>query len=331
MLTHVNAYELAGGSTSFEGLRRTKRLKPVPSPYQVLVRVRAASLNFRDVAIASNRYFPDPIESDTVPLSDGAGEVEAVGSAVRKFAPGDRVVATFKQRGMSLGVPLDGVLTEYAVFDEDGLLPIPRHLNFEEAATLPVAAVTAWNALCEGRQLRVGDVVLTLGTGGVSMFALQIAKAGGARVIVASSSDEKLQRVKKLGADEIINVSKEPRWASAVLELTGGAGAQKVIELFGAATLQQSYQAVAEGGEIALIAESTRASTNLEPYALIRKSATLRGIACGDKGHFTKLNAAFSINAIKPIVDSVYPFEKAIEAYEDMCVNRHVGKKVIKI
>jgi NADPH:quinone reductase and related Zn-dependent oxidoreductases len=328
--TRIEAYELAAGSTSLRGLARVWRTMPVPAHDQVLVRIKAASLNFRDVAIASNRYFLEPIARDTVPLSDGCGEVVAVGESVSTISPGDRVVATFKQGRLSLGVPLDGTLAEYAVFNEDGVLPIPVGLTFQEAATLPIAAVTAWNALCEGRGIRSGETVLTLGTGGVSMFALQLAKAAGARVIVTSSDDDKLQRAKELGADEVINFSRNPDWASKVIEVTNNAGVDKIIELFGAATLPQSFRAIGEGGEIALVAESTKSSGTLEPYALIKKSATLRGIACGTKSHFIKVNAAISVNRIHPVINSIYSFDQAIDAYRDMNANQHVGKMVIR-
>jgi NADPH:quinone reductase-like Zn-dependent oxidoreductase len=161
------------------------------------------------------------------------------------------------------------------------------------------------------------------------MFALQIAKASGARVIITSSRDEKLERARRWGADDLINHARQPDWASVVLDLTGGAGAEQVVELFGAATLPQSFQAVAKGGEIALIAESTRATGAFEPYALIRKAATLRGVACGERHHFKQLNAAIVRNGIKPVIDSVYPFDRAREAYRDMLTGRHVGKIVI--
>lgn len=331
MATRMAAYELTAGSTSLEGLRRVQRLKPMPGPHQVLVRLRAASLNYRDLAIACSRYSPVPLARNTVPLSDGAGEVESVGEEVRCFRPGARVVATRRQRGLALGVPLDGTLRQYAVFDEDGLLTIPECLTFEEAATLPVAAVTAWNAVYDGRPLRAGDTVLTLGVGGVSVFALQFAKAGGARVIVTSSSDEKLEQAKSWGADEVINYSGRPDWASVVLDLTGGAGVAKVIELFGAATLPQSLAAVGQGGEIALVAESTRATESFEPYELIRKAATIRGVACGEKHHFEQLNAAIAGSRIRPVIDSVYPFDRALEAYRHMLAGRHVGKIVVSI
>lgn len=329
---NIEAYELVASNAGFKGLRRTERPKPIPGPGQVLVRLRAASLNSRDLAIAGNRYFPVPVMRNTIPLSDGAGEVEAIGDSVRRFAPGDRVVAAFKQAAGSLGVPLDGTLTQYAVFSETGLLPIPENLSFEEAATLPVAAVTAWNAICGGRPIRAGECVLTLGVGGVAIFALQIAKTCGARVIVVSSDDRKLEKSREIGADEVVNRVRHPQWASAVLELTGGAGVEKVVELFGAETLEQSYQAVAAGGEIALVSGSKRRDImGLEPHPLIWKSATLRGVACGNTDHFERVNALISHHKLTPIIDSVYSFQDAELAYQSMHENRHVGKIVIVI
>lgn len=330
MTIRIAAYELAAGSTGLEGLRRTERLKPVPASHEVLVCMRAASLNYRDLAIATNRYFNAPIARDVIPLSDGTGEVEAVGTKVSRFKPGDRVVALFKQHGRSLGLPLDGTLTEYAVFSEDGLLPMPENLTFEEAATLPVAGVTAWNALCEGRSIRPGDTVLTLGTGGVSMFVLQLAKAIGARVIVTSSSDHKLERVKRCGADAVINHARYPDWAAIVLELTSRAGVDQIVELFGPQTLPQSCQAVREGGEIAIVAEPTRV-TDIMRECPVGKSVSLRTITCDDSNHFRKLNAAISENRISPMIDSVYPFDRAIDAYQEALAHRHVGKIVISI
>jgi NADPH:quinone reductase-like Zn-dependent oxidoreductase len=195
----MKVYTVAKGATGFDGIKRGERDKPTPGPHQALVRMRAVSLNFRDLAIVSGKYMRGPLVRDTIPLSDGAGEVVAVGAAVRALKVGDRVVATFTQGRPpeALGSPLDGVLAEFAAFDEDGLLAIPPHLSYEEAATLPCAGVTVWNALTYGpRCVRPGDTVVTLGTGGVSIFALQLAKLAGARVIITSSSDAKLERAK---------------------------------------------------------------------------------------------------------------------------------------
>src|SRR5690606_21046474 len=263
----MKVFEIVQGSTSLDGLRLAERPKPSAGPGQVLVRIRAVSLNYRDLAVVQGKYFGGAVPRNLIPLSDGAGEVEAVGDGVTAFAPGDRVVATFTQGSppAALGSPLDGTLAEYVVFPESGLLKIPEHLSFEEAATLPCAGVTAWNALMEGKITRPGDTVLTLGTGGVSILALQIAKAAGARVIVTSSSDEKLARAKALGADATINYRRTPSWDQEVLALTSGRGADHIVEVGGAGTLPRSLHAVAQRGEIVLIGVLTPPSGDLNP------------------------------------------------------------------
>lgn len=330
----MKVFEVKQGSTSVEGLVAAERDRPEPRANEVLVRMHAASLNFRDLAIVTGKYFGGAVARDTIPLSDGAGRVEAVGADVERFKVGDRVVATFTQGGGpmdALGSPLDGVLTEYAVFGEHGLLPIPAHLSYEEAATLPCAGVTAWNALVGGRQVKPGETVLTLGTGGVSLFALQLAKAAGARVVITSSSDAKLEKARALGADETINYESSPEWERVVAELTGGRGADQVVELGGAGTLPHSYQAVGPGGEIALIGVMTRPEGDLSPFALMPKSATLRGIFVGDKSLFEGLNKAVEVNALKPVIDSVFDFDAAPEAYAYLRSAQHMGKVVIRI
>lgn len=329
----MQVFEVTAGSSGIDGLKRAERPDPSPGPHEVLVRMRAASLNYRDLAVVSGKYFAGAVERNTIPLSDGAGLVEAVGSAVRDFSVGDRVVATFTQSrpAGALGHPLDGVLTELAVFDEQGLLPVPAHLSFEEAATLPCAGVTAWNALTEGKRIRPGDTVLTLGTGGVSLFAVQLAKAAGARVIITSSSDAKLERAKSLGADDLINYKTRPDWDKAVLELTSGQGADHVIELGGAGTLPQSYQAVGRHGEIALIGVLTPPAGHLSPHPLMFKGATLRGIFVGGRELFEGLNKALTVNGIKPVIDTVFEFDASAEAFRYLEAAKHVGKIVIKL
>jgi NADPH:quinone reductase-like Zn-dependent oxidoreductase len=332
----MRVYEVVKGSESFDGLRISERRVPEPGPRQVLVQMRAASLNYRDLAIALGMYFSGPVARNTIPLSDGAGEVVAIGKEVTAFDKGDRVATTFTQpRGGALGSPLDGALAEYAVFDEDGLVPIPEHLSYAEGACLPCAGVTAWNALNGGKQLRAGATVLTLGTGGVSIFALQLARAAGARVIVTSSNDAKLERARVLGADICINYRTTRDWAGAVLELTRGHGADHLVEVGGVGTLPQSYRAVASGGEIALIGVLSPQEDDLAPHALMSKNASLRGIFIGGftdgARQFRAFNAALSVNDIHPVIDEVFDFEDAPRAYEHLAAATHFGKVVIAV
>jgi len=329
----MKIFTVSKGSTGIDGLKRGERERPAPGPNQALVRMRAASLNFRDLAIVNGKYFRGPLTQDTIPLSDGAGEVAAVGAQVKELAVGDRVVAMFAQGRppAALGFPLDGVLTEYALFEPQGLLKIPTHLSFEEAATLPCAGVTAWNALMWGKPLRAGETIVTLGTGGVSIFVLQLGKIAGARVIITSSSDDKLARAKSLGADDGINYKRYPEWEKQVLELTGGQGADYVVDLGGAGTLPHSYQAVGAGGEVSMIGVMTRPEGDLNPYPLMSKNATLRGIFVGGREHFEGLMKAVAVNELRPVVDKAFDFESAPKAYEYLKSAQHFGKVVITI
>lgn len=327
----MKVYEVIAGSSSIDGLRAAERTRPEPGSTQVLVRMQAASLNFRDLAIVRGKYIGGPVAHDTIPLSDGAGVIEAVGNEVSGFAVGDRAVATFFQGGpmAALGSPLDGVLAEYRVFEPSGLLHIPDGISFESAATLPCAGVTAFNALFAGKPLVPGQTVLTLGTGGVSIMALQLAKAAGARVIVTSSSDAKLDKARSLGADLTVNYKERPDWDQAVLELTGGKGADHVIELGGAGTLARSYQSVGQEGEIKLIGVITLPDGDLAPYPLMFKSASLRGIFVGRRHLFAELLQAVVANGIEPVIDRTFAFDQAREAYDYLASASHVGKVVI--
>ena len=330
----MKVFTVAKGSTGFDGLRSGERERPTPGPGQVLVRVRAASLNFRDLAIVAGKYFRGPLDHDTIPLSDGAGEVAAVGAGVTEFAVGDRVVATFTQGypAAALGFPLDGTLTEYGVFRADGLLPIPAHLSFEEAATLPCAGVTVWNALMHGpRSLRPGETVLALGTGGVSIFALQVGKMAGARVIITSSSDAKLERARAIGADHGINYKTTPDWEKKVLEITGGQGADHVIDTGGVGTLPRSYIAVGHEGVVSVIGVMTRPEGDLSPYPLMTKFAMVRGIFVGARNHFDALMKAATVNELHPVIDKTFDFDAAPDAYKYLKSGQHFGKVVIKI
>ena len=330
----MKIFTVAKGSTGFDGLKRGERDRPTAGPGQVLVRMRAASLNFRDLAIIAGKYFRGPLAQDTIPLSDGAGEVAAVGAGVTQFAVGDRVVAMFTQGNppAALGFPLDGTLTEYAVLPADGLLRIPAHMSFEEAATLPCAGVTVWNALMHGpKSLKPGETVLALGTGGVAIFALQIGKMAGARVIITSSSDEKLARAAALGADHGINYKKTPEWDKAVLELTGGQGADHVIDTGGVGTLPKSYVAVGVDGVVSVIGVMTRPEGDLSPYPLMPKFAMVRGIFVGTREHFDGLMKAVAVNKLHPVIDKTFDFDAAPEAYKYLKSAQHFGKVVIKI
>jgi NADPH:quinone reductase-like Zn-dependent oxidoreductase len=330
----MKVFTVSAGATGADALKMSERERPSVGTNEVLVRLRAASLNFRDLAIVSGKYMRGPLTRDTSPLSDGAGEVAAVGAGVTQFAVGDRVVATFTQGQPpeALGSPLDGVLTEFAAFGENGLLRVPEHLSFEEAATLPCAGVTVWNALMHGpKSLRPGETVVALGTGGVSILTLQIAKMAGARVIITSSSDAKLERARELGADHLINYKRQPDWEKEVLDLTDGQGAEHVIDTGGIGTLPHSYQAVGPGGTVSVIGVMTRPEGDLSPYPLMTKFAMVRGIFVGAREHFEGLLKAVAVNRLRPVVDSTFDFDAAPEAYKYLKSAQHFGKVVIKI
>jgi NADPH:quinone reductase-like Zn-dependent oxidoreductase len=336
----MKVYEVQKGAASLDGLRRAERPDPRPGPREVLIRVRAASLNYRDHMIVTGSYFT-PVNRDTIPLSDGAGEVVAIGSGVTRFQPGDRVAGAFFQvwldgpptrRHPALGVPLDGMLAEYVALHEDGVVALPPSLSFEEGATLPCAGVTAWNALMvAGTPVKPGDTVLCLGTGGVSMLALQFAKAAGARVIVTSSSDDKIQRALGLGASAGINYKSHSDWEKEVEKLTGGRGVNHIIEIGGAGTLDRSFQAIAFGGKVALIGFLAGAAAQTNPVPLMLKGGSLQGIGVGSTAMFEAMNQAIEINRIKPIVHRVFPFEKAADAFRALASGDFVGKLVIGI
>jgi NADPH:quinone reductase-like Zn-dependent oxidoreductase len=335
----MRSWHLPAGCTSADQLEMIEVPKPVVAADEVLIKVRANSLNFRDQAIARGHYFGGPIKSPCTPLSDGAGVVEAVGANVTKFAVGDRVAGTFFQGwlhgpptpalGETLGSPpAKGMLVDYVTLPENGVIKLAESLSFEEAATLPCAGVTAWNALMKGiRPLARGSSVLLIGTGGVSLLALQIAKAAGARVIATSSSEAKLERMRSLGADATVNYHSETNWGAKAAELAGG-GVNHVVEVGGLGTLQQSLQAVGFGGEVALIGVlSMQGDTN--PMSLMVKGASLRGIFVGSGAMARELNAFVDSNRVKPVIDRKFDFAAAKEAYSYQSSPELFGKVVI--
>jgi NADPH:quinone reductase-like Zn-dependent oxidoreductase len=337
----MKIYELQKGATSLDGLVQGERPEPKPGPREIVIRVRATSLNFRDQMIVTGNYFGGAVSRNTIPLSDGAGEVAAVGTDVTRFKTGDRVVGTFFQGWISgppverfpaLGNPLDGTLAEQIVLHEDGVVAIPPSISFEQAATLPCAAVTAWNALTvSGKAVKPGDTVLCLGTGGVSIAALQFAKAAGARVIVTSSSDEKIKRACIMGASDGVNYKRFPDWEKEVLRLTGGRGADHIIENGGAGSLNKSFEATAFGGKVALIGFLAGGKGDINPAILMMKSGAMVGIGVGSRAMFEDMNRAIEVNKIKPLVDKVFPFDKAADAYRCQSAGDFVGKVVIQV
>jgi NADPH:quinone reductase-like Zn-dependent oxidoreductase len=292
--------------------------------------------------IATGSYLGGLTDCDIVPLSDGAGEVVAVGAGVIRFAPGDRVAGTFFQNwhdgpphsaaGPALGAPpADGMLADHVVLPERGVVRIAASLSFEEAATLPCAGVTAWHALMEGpRPVRAGDSVLVLGTGGVALLALQIARAAGAQVIVTSSSDAKLARASGLGAAHGINYRTVPEWGEKAASLAGQHGISHVVEVGGTGTIGQSMQAVGFNGEVSLIGVMTSGDTPA-PYPLMGKAASIRGIFVGSGAMAERLNAAIDANGIKPVVDRIFALEQTIDAYRYQASAALFGKVVIRL
>jgi NADPH:quinone reductase-like Zn-dependent oxidoreductase len=338
----MRAYEIVAGSSSLDGVRRCERPDPKPAPTQILVRVRAASLNFRDLLVARGHYMGGTVKVNTIPLSDGAGEVIALGSAVTRFRIGERVAGTFF-RGwidgkaphgplVSLGAPpADGMLAELVVLDQQDAVTIPDHLSWAAAATLPCAAVTAWRSLVDIGHVAPGDTVLVIGTGGVSIFALQFAHLAGARVLVTSSSDDKLARAKALGADAGINYRTHPEWDREVLKLTDGRGVDHVLEVGGADTLARSIGSVAAGGRVAMIGLLTGLGAAGSPYGLLAKQAILQGVYVGSRSHFERMNAAISAHRLEPVVDCEFAFDDALAAYHHLQSGAHLGKVVIRL
>lgn len=309
--------------------------------HQVAVAIKAVSLNYRDILVSQNTYF-SPIPDGLVPCSDGAGEVVAVGKSVQGLQAGDRVASLFFPRWQSgrpeaasiagaLGAEMNGVLSEYFVSEESGVIKLPDNISYAEAATLPCAGLTAWNALFEAGNLKPGQTVLLLGTGGVSIFALQFAKAAGARVIITSSDDAKLERASRLGADHGINYRTHPDWEQEVLRLTSGQGVDLVVEVGGPGTLERSLISVCTAGRIAYIGVLTGLAAQANPVMLIPRAASIHGIFVGNRVMFSAMLAAIAGGGIRPVIDRKFPFAEAPAALAHMRNGSHFGKIVIEV
>jgi NADPH:quinone reductase-like Zn-dependent oxidoreductase len=333
------AWEIISGD-GVDALHLGERETPIPGPGQVRVRMNASSINYRDLITiegAGARKLPFSL----VPNSDGAGVITAVGEGV-KLKEGDRVTSCFFEEWVAgeisapvmasaLGGTRQGVLAEEVILPEDGVIHTPAGLTDEEASTLPCAALTAWHALTLPRPVKAGETVLLLGTGGVSVFAQQFCTMMGARTIVTSSSDDKLEKMKSLGAGEVINYRTNPEWDAAVLELTGGSGVDRVVEVGGPGTFDRSVNAVRVGGIIGLIGVLTGMSGATNPTSIMRKSITVRGIYVGSRAMFGDMNRAIEAHNLKPMIDQTFDFKDARSAYHAMRGAGHFGKLVIKM
>ncbi|MES1241840.1 MAG: NAD(P)-dependent alcohol dehydrogenase [Acidobacteriota bacterium] len=327
------------GSFGLDNLILSERPDPRPGPGQVLLRMRAASLNYRDLLTVLGQYNPKQ-KLPLIPCSDGVGEVVEIGEGVSRVAAGDRVCPIFSQRWIAgeptrekaratLGGPLDGTLAERMVIDQESLVKVPDHLTDEEAASLPCAAVTAWNALIEAGT-KAGDTVLVQGTGGVSLFALQLARSMGARVIATSSRDEKLERARGLGASDGVNYRETPEWGSRVREIAGD-GVDLVIEVGGAGTLEQSLRAVRFGGTITLIGNLAGLDAHLKLSLVFMQRIRLLGIFVGHRESFEAMNRAIDHHRMRPVIDQVFPLESARAAFDRMAAGGHFGKICVRI
>lgn len=322
-----------------EGLKEAERPRPEPGPGQLLVRLNAATLNYRDLAVLRGDY--GNIRYPFVPLSDAAGEVAAIGEGVTKWKIGDRVILTMRPYWLdgqptrasisaSLGTVLPGVLAEYRLAGEEEVVRTPEHLTDEQAASLPIAAVTAWTALVVNGGLRAGQWVVAQGTGGVSLFALQFAHHLGARVIVTSSSDEKLARARALGADAIVNYRTNPEWQEEVVRITGGEGADHIVDVGGSLTFGRSIEAIRPGGRIYLVGFLGGHVIDLDLYKVFARAAVLHGLSVGPRSAFQEMNAAIEAWRLEPVIDRVFGRHELAAAFEHMAAGAQFGKIAIR-
>ena len=326
---------------SMDHLKIAERGQPQPGPGEVLLQMKAASINYRDLVVPLRGYGAFTGTLPLVPISDGVGEVVEVGAGVTRVSTGDRACPMFMQKWIAgepdlnrltstLGGPMDGVMQEYMVVGEEGLAKAPEYLTNEEAATLPCAALTAWSALVTEGDVKAGDTILLQGTGGVSLFALQFSKLLGAKVIIISSSDDKLEKAAALGADEGINYKNTPEWGKAVKKLTGGKGVDHIIEVGGEKTLPQSLRVIRPGGTISMIGVLSGINMGVSLGLIVTRKVRLQGITVGHRDSFEAMTRAMSQHQIKPAVDRVFPFEELKEAMEYLQQEKHFGKICIR-
>ncbi len=341
----MNAWEIRD-AFGVDALTLVERPEPLPGPGEILLHVHAVSLNYRDLLVVKGLY-NSKLRRPLVPGSDAVGQVLAVGEGVSAVRPGERVATTFFQGwpegeltearartalgGAGALQGGDGVFAEYLVLREGGVVPVPEHLSDEEAATLPCAALTAWNALMEQGPLRAGETVLVQGTGGVSLFALQFARLAGARVMITSSSDAKLKLALALGAHAGLNYLAEPEWQEWAREQTAGEGVDHVVEVGGAGTLSRSLRAVRIGGRISLIGVLTGGAGEVNPVPILMKHVRVQGIYVGSRAMFLTMNRAVSLAGLRPVVDRVFAFAELREALRYLESGAHFGKVCIQV
>lgn len=325
----------------FDHLQLATRPEPKPGPGQVLLKMKAASLNYRDLVVPNRGYGSFTGNLPLIPISDGVGEVIEVGAGVTRVKAGDRVCPCFHQGWIAgepdlermtqtLGGPIDGAMADYMCLSEQGVVKAPAHLSDEEAATLPCAALTAWSALVTYERLRPGSRVLVQGTGGVALFALQFAKLIGAHVTVISSSDDKLARAKQLGADAGINYVATPEWSKPAKELTGGRGFDHIVELGGEKTLPQSLRAIRPGGTISMIGVLSGSALSAPLGLVVTRQVRLQGITVGHRDGFEAMMRAVEQHRVRPVIDRVFPFEQLKDALAHLKSGAHFGKICIR-
>lgn len=333
----MKAYEIQRFGT--DHLNLVDLPDPKPTPGHVLVQMKAWSLNYRDLLVVNGQYNAK-MKLPMIPFSDGVGEVVEVGEGVKRFKPGDRVAGIFMQGWLhgpyeerysatAAGGAIPGMLAEQVVLDAQSLVHIPAYLTNEEAATLPCAAVTAWNSLIEHGQLKAGETVLVLGSGGVSVFALQFARMMGARVIATTSSSRKAKRLLELGASDVINYVETPDWSKEVLTLTAGRGVDHVVEVGGADTLKKSFVAARSSGRISVIGVLSGLTTDISLGHILHKTLTVQGIYVGSRDMFEAMNRAIELNQLKPVIDRVFSFTEVTAALRHMESGSHFGKIVV--